>query len=71
MYYRDMIKYGGIGLIVLFLGIIGSCQMTNYRISQAISNGVAPFEAYCAFSSSDTKVCYYVAGATSVKDHKE
>jgi hypothetical protein len=46
-----------LGATLVFLALIGSCQMTKARIAQAIENGADPVAAKCALQADSSYLC--------------
>lgn len=55
-------KYAVIGLVVLIMTAVGSCQSTRYQIRAVIESGVGPTAARCAIKSGYDE-CLLIASA--------
>lgn len=52
-----IIKYGIVGVVVLLMSVIASCQVTNFQIASAIEAGTDPMDAKCALRSDGATAC--------------
>ena len=49
-FFVKIFKYCVTGFVVIVVSMIGSCQMTNYRIVEAVKAGAHPLSIECALT---------------------
>ena len=56
------LKWGVIGVLGFVTLMVGSCQMTNFYLAQAIKAGADPLEARCALDVNPSQNCMILYG---------
>jgi len=51
------VKWAAIIIVVGIAAIVGSCQMTKYRIAETIKAGADPMRARCALETNPSQYC--------------
>lgn len=51
------VKWGAIVIVMGVAAIVGSCQMTKYRIAETIKTGADPMRARCALETNPSQYC--------------